>query len=76
MLVVNSTGYVNWTTTIKLKSWCSPKDLGNWPRDVHTCDLVLGFFKEFTNLQLVFKSNDSTFVNMNYLISYNINVFF
>ncbi|KAJ3648987.1 hypothetical protein Zmor_020751 [Zophobas morio] len=61
LLTVNSTGHVNWMTTVNMNSWCSPDDLGRWPRDEHTCDIVLGFFKDFENLQLVFNGNESTF---------------
>ncbi|KYB26739.1 hypothetical protein TcasGA2_TC033650 [Tribolium castaneum] len=61
MLTVNSTGHVKWITTININSWCSPDDLGRWPRDEHQCDIVLGFFNEFQNLQLAFNANESTF---------------
>ncbi|RZC37961.1 slit -like 1 protein, partial [Asbolus verrucosus] len=60
MLTVNSTGFANWKTTINMNSWCSPNDLGRWPRDEHTCDVVLGFFKDFRNLQLIFNAHKST----------------
>lgn len=62
MLIVNSTGHVSWLTKVKMNSWCSPDDLGRWPRDEHVCDIVLGFFKDFQNLQLIFKARQSLFV--------------
>jgi hypothetical protein len=63
MLIVNSTGHVSWLTKVKMNSWCSPDDLGRWPRDEHVCDIVLGFFKDFQNLQLIFKARQSLFSN-------------
>lgn len=72
LLTVNSTGHVIWTTRININSWCSPNDLGRWPRDEHQCDVVLGFFNEFQNLQLVFNANESSFVRFAYEVSYRI----
>lgn len=64
MLTVNSSGSVKWKTTMNLYSWCSPDDLGRWPRDEHTCSIVLGFLKYLPNLKLAFNANESSYVSL------------
>ncbi|KAJ8942194.1 hypothetical protein NQ314_010134, partial [Rhamnusium bicolor] len=62
MMVAHSTGLIEWNPAIYLKAWCDANDMGNWPRDLHKCNLILGLMNDFDYIQLNFNKNDSSLV--------------
>ncbi|CAG9863963.1 unnamed protein product [Phyllotreta striolata] len=62
MMLVNFMGKVEWQSKVKLKVFCDSKDMGAWPKDNHTCKVILGFMRDLANLQLNFRENESSLI--------------
>lgn len=63
MMLVHSTGLIEWNPSLHLKAWCDVEDLGVWPSDKHKCTLILGMKKDFNSINMMFIKNESSLVS-------------
>lgn len=66
LMVAHSSGSVAWTPNMYLKTWCSLNNMEKWPRDIHKCDVILGFLNDFEYIKLNFNKNESSLVRFKF----------
>ncbi|XP_019767087.2 neuronal acetylcholine receptor subunit alpha-4 [Dendroctonus ponderosae] len=60
LLIANNNGEVTWKPTIHVKTFCDGIQLGDWPRDVHTCEMLFGFAWDYGRVVLNFSDSESS----------------
>ncbi|XP_030757127.1 neuronal acetylcholine receptor subunit beta-3-like [Sitophilus oryzae] len=62
MMVVNHTGMVTWRPAFHLETFCNAVNLGDWPRDTHTCNVSFEIFHD-QNVLVIFDENGSSLLD-------------
>lgn len=62
-ITADNHGEVIWKPTIHAKTFCDGVQLGDWPRDVHSCQILFGFPWDYGKVVLNFSDSESSLVS-------------
>lgn len=71
--VVKPNGMVQWNPPISFKVFCSPKDVGYWPDDSHSCKFNIAFWKDVEGTQLKVLNDNNSFVSSLIFLNKSVN---
>lgn len=57
-ITITSKGVVMWSPPTHLEVWCN-LNLDQWPHDMHTCELQLGFWSQEQFVDLLIAENET-----------------